>query len=217
MSTDEHWLTEHECYQKLRRAIVEGALMPNERLIEMELVRRFRASRSTIRTVLARLEQEGLVERERYRGARVRMVTLEEASEILEVRMALECLIVRHAAERGTDEEVFRLQTILGVMRDKRQRGDLIGYSEGNASLHRAIAEMSRHQTATRLLDMLNSQSVRFQYRTILAPARPDQSLAEHATIVSAIAARDPDSAEAAMKIHLSRVHDVLRSTHVRL
>jgi DNA-binding FadR family transcriptional regulator len=58
----------------------------------------------------------------------------------------------------------------------------------------------------------LSSQIVRFQYRTVLLPGRPDHSFAEHTALVDAIAARDPDAAEAAMQRHLLRVADALRS-----
>ncbi|WP_067933353.1 GntR family transcriptional regulator [Alicyclobacillus kakegawensis] len=204
-------LTEEECYQRLRKAIVEGTLMPHQHLVEMDLVKSMNASRATVRTVLARLEQEGLVERERYRGARVRMVTQAEAAEILEVRAALEALIARHAAMRATDADVTVLKEILEDMRRCQERNDLISYSEGNARLHRKLVEIAGHQTAGRLLDTLSSQSVRYQYRTIMAEGRPENSLREHKEIVDAVAARNPDAAEEAMKIHLAHVCETVR------
>ena len=55
---------------------------------------------------------------------------------------------------------------------------------------------------------------MRFQYRTGLVPGRPERSYAEHTEIVEAIAARDPDAAELAMRSHLSHVAEALRSHH---
>ncbi|MDI9259220.1 GntR family transcriptional regulator [Alicyclobacillus sendaiensis] len=211
MEVSSQGYTEDECYRRLRDAIIDGTLMPSQRLVEMDLARWLGASRATIRTVLARLEQDGLVERERYRGARVRHVSHEEAVEILEVRMALECVIARYAALRATDEDVRRLEEILSWMRRQYEGNDLLSYSDGNAKLHRTIADISRHQTARRLLDTLNSQSVRYQYRTILAPNRSAASMEEHERIVDAIRRRDPDAAEHAMRVHLSHVCDTLR------
>ncbi|WP_062305406.1 GntR family transcriptional regulator [Alicyclobacillus sendaiensis] len=211
MEVSSQGYTEDECYRRLRDAIIDGTLMPSQRLVEMDLARWLGASRATIRTVLARLEQDGLVERERYRGARVRHVSHEEAVEILEVRMALECVIARYAALRATDEDVQRLEDILSWMRHQYEGNDLLSYSDGNAKLHRTIADISRHQTARRLLDTLNSQSVRYQYRTILAPNRSAASMEEHERIVDAIRRRDPDAAEHAMRVHLSHVCDTLR------
>jgi DNA-binding GntR family transcriptional regulator len=74
------------------------------------------------------------------------------------------------------------------------------------------ILELSRHETAKRLSQTLSSQLVRFQYRTVLLPGRPERSHAEHIEIVEGIAAHDPGAAEQAMRLHLSRVAEALRS-----
>ncbi|WP_254611567.1 GntR family transcriptional regulator [Paenibacillus sp. JMULE4] len=110
-------LNEEECYLRLKEDICRGILMPNQHLVELDLAKSYGAGRAAIRTALARLEQEGLVERERYRGARVRLVTEEEAIEILEVRTALEGLAARRAAENATDEDEGVLQDILHEMK----------------------------------------------------------------------------------------------------
>jgi DNA-binding FadR family transcriptional regulator len=65
---------------------------------------------------------------------------------------------------------------------------------------------MSGHSTALRLIRALNSQTVRYQFRTILIPGRPAASVAEHAAIVEAVVAGRPDDAENAMRNHLFNV-----------
>jgi DNA-binding GntR family transcriptional regulator len=198
---------------RLREAIIMGRLQPNERLIESDLAQSMGVSRTVIRTALARLEHEGLVEHERHRGARVRLVEEGEAVEILEARAVLEGLAARLAAHRATRPETGELKAILKAMARLRKAGDLLGVSEENARLHRRIIEISGHATAARLIAALNSQMVRFQYRTILLPGRSERSLAEHTAIVDAIATGDPDRAEAAMRTHLSHVADALRES----
>lgn len=84
--------------------------------------------------------------------------------------------------------------------------------SDQNAVLHRRLLEIAGHETARRLISTLKSQLVRFQYRTILLPGRSDASFHEHTEIVDAIARRDPQAAEAAMRAHLSHVADALAS-----
>jgi DNA-binding GntR family transcriptional regulator len=198
-------------YEDLRAAIVNGELLPGERLIEEELSARLGLGRAAVRMALVRLEHDGLVQRERHRGARVRRVSEVEAIEILEARAALEGLAARHAALDADEAAIDRLREIVAEMRRLREAGDLIGLSNGNARLHAAILEASRHETAKRLSRTLSSQIVRFQYRTVLLPGRPDRSLAEHASIVEAIVARDPDAAEQAMQRHLLHVAEALR------
>ena len=199
---------------RLREAIVTGQLQPNERLVESELAGSLGVSRTLVRTALARLEQEGLVQHERHRGARVRLVEAHEAVEILEARSVLEGLAVRFAAQRATPQDIDELRGIAEQMRRLREADDLLGVSEENARLHRRLIEIGGHATASRLISTLNTQLVRFQYRTILLPGRGERSLSEHIAIIDAIAAGDPEAAEAAMRTHLSHVADALRRAH---
>jgi DNA-binding GntR family transcriptional regulator len=198
---------------RLREAIITGRLQPNERLIESDLAQSMGVSRTVIRNALARLEHEGLVEHERHRGARVRLVDEGEAVEILEARAVLEGLAARLAAQRATRHDTSELKAVVKAMTRLRRAGDLLGVSDENARLHRRIIEISDHATAARLIAALNSQMVRFQYRTILLPGRSERSLAEHTAIVDAIAAGDGDGAEAAMRAHLSHVAEALRES----
>lgn len=200
-----------ETYERLRQAILSGDLQPNERLVESDLVTTFGASRAAVRTAIVRLEQDRLVVHESNRGARVRAISLQEAVEIVQARAALEGLAARHAATAATDADIEELQSITREMEKMRDRGDLLAMSDRNAILHRRILEVSRHETTQRLIAMLNSQMVRFQYRTILAPGRPDRSLAEHKAVVAAIAAHDGAKSERAMRQHLDAVASALQ------
>jgi DNA-binding GntR family transcriptional regulator len=200
-------------YTLLRRAILEGELLPNERLVEHDLVQRFEIGRAAIRTALARLEQDGIVEREPFRGARVRLISIAEAIEILEARSVLEGLAVRSAALKATAKDVKALRAILKRMQERFKAGDLLGGSEVNTELHKTLLEIAKHSTATRLIEGLQAQNVRHQFRTILVPGRATHSLEEHRAIVEAVAAHDADAAEHSMRLHLSHVLEALRQT----
>ena len=202
-----------DAYERLRDLIYAGELMPNERLIEIDLADRLGVSRAVVRTVLVRLGQDGVVVLTPNRGARVRMVTEAEAIETLQARAVLEALTAGLAAERATAREITAIRRVLAGMSAKLDQGDLLGYSEGNAVLHAAIIQAARHETAQRLIAGLRAQLVRFQFRTILVPGRPPVSFAEHTAIVEAIAARDRGAAETAMRHHLSHVESTLSKT----
>jgi DNA-binding GntR family transcriptional regulator len=193
-------------YDALRAAIVRGDLAPNARLVEADVSSEFRMSRGAVRTALIRLEQEGLVVREPHRGARVRQVSDDEAVEILQARAVLEGLAVRQTAERIDAAGSARLQACLDRQRELLELGDLLGASDANAELHAALLELSGHGTARRLIRALSSQTVRYQYRTILIPGRSAASVSEHAAIVEAVIAGRPDDAENAMRSHLFNV-----------
>lgn len=211
MPTAEKATEAQTAYRRIREAILAGELLPGQRLVEKDLSERFGLGRAAIRTALARLEQEGLVESAPYRGAWVRAISKEEALEVLEARMALESLAARHAALKTTPEGVARLRAILREMEAKKAEGDLLGMSELNALLHRTIVELSGHKTAARLIEALRAQGVRHQYRTVLVPGRPDRSLEEHRRIVEAIAKGDGEEAARAMAEHLQGVMEALK------
>ena len=200
-----------EVYQRLRSEIVSGGFHPNERLVEADLALRLDAGRTAIRAALVRLDQEGLVSREPNRGARVRLVSDREALEIEEVRVILEQLIVRQAAQRVTAADLRELRRSIVRMRERLAQNDPMGYSGLNAEFHQRIWTIADHGTAGRLLANLKSQSIRFQYRTILRPGRTASSLREHEAIVEALASRDSDASEAAMRQHLSHVVETLK------
>ncbi len=199
-------------YDNLRDAIVRGDIAPNSRLVEADLTSTFQMSRGAVRNALIRLEEEGLVVRERHRGARVRHVSDAEAVEILQARAALEGLAARQAAERIDEDGAERLLECLARHRALLEAGDLLGASDANAELHAMIIELSGHGTAKRLIRTLSSQTVRYQFRTILIPGRSAASADEHAAIVEAVVAGKPDEAEQAMRQHLFNVAEALRT-----
>jgi DNA-binding GntR family transcriptional regulator len=183
-------VSEPDAYAALHAAIVAGELSPGERLVEGELAERLGVSRGAVREAIMRLGHEGIVVRERNRGARVRRFTPAEAIEILEARAALESLAAGYAAIRRTEDEARELRGLVADMARLLDHGELLSISERNAVLHRRILEI----------------------RTVLAPGRPPSSLAEHDRIVSAIAAHDRGGAERAMRDHLTNVAFALAS-----
>jgi len=199
-------------FDALRDAIVRGDIAPNARLVESDLSSTFEMSRGAVRTALIRLEQEGLVVRERHRGARVRQVSDAEAVEILQARAVLEGMAVRQTAERIDDAGIERVTACLARHRELLEGGDLIRASEANAELHATLLELSRNGTVQGLIRTLNAQTVRYQYRTILIPGRPARSLAEHTAIVEAVVGRRPDDAESAMRDHLLSVAEAVQT-----
>jgi DNA-binding GntR family transcriptional regulator len=83
--------------KKIRDAILDETFKPGERLPESELAEMFKVSRSPIREALFALENEGTVTTEPYRGAILKPLSAEEASDIAELRLALITLAARPA------------------------------------------------------------------------------------------------------------------------
>ncbi|MEQ6897013.1 GntR family transcriptional regulator [Microbacterium sp. KR10-403] len=198
--------------QRLREAIQSAEFAPHQRLIEADLSERYGASRASVRTALLNLTNEGLVERLPNRGARVRAITVDEAVEIVEVRMELESLVARKAAEKATAKDEKALRTLRDRIETAAASGDLVEYSRVNQELDHRLREISDHATATQLLERLRAQSARHQFRLAFVPGRAATSAPEHIAIIDAILAHDPQAAEKATRAHLAGIADLLRS-----
>ncbi|WP_128376199.1 GntR family transcriptional regulator [Streptomyces cavernae] len=196
---------------QLRQAILRGDMAPAQRLVENELAEQFGVTRASIRAALIDLAAEGLVERIRNRGSRVRVVTVEEAVAITECRMVLEGLCAAKAAVEASDEQLTELADLGAAMSKAVADGEPVTYSELNQELHARIRQFSGQQVAVELLDRLNAQLVRHRFQLALRPGRPQQSLSQHLAMIEAIRSRDPQAAEAAARAHLSSVIDALR------
>lgn len=196
--------------QVIREAILDAQFAPHQRLIEADLSERYGVSRASVRTALLNLAGEGLVERLPNRGSRVRAITVDEAIEIVEVRIGLETLCARKAAENLTPADAEELRALRADIEAAIGSGDLMGYSRLNQELDRRIRDLSRHGTATQLLERLRAQSARHQFRLAFHPGRAATSAPEHVAIINAILAKDPDAAEAATRAHLSGIVEVL-------
>ena len=199
--------------ERLRQAILSGDVAPGQRLVEEELAGLFSVTRASLRAALFDLTAEGLVERIPNRGARVRAVTMDEAVAITECRMALEGLCAAKAAELVTESQAARLQQLGEEMERSVADGEPLKYSALNHELHRRIREISAQAVAADMLERLNGQLVRHQFRLSMRPGRPQASLPEHLAMISAITARRPAEAEAATRSHLRSVISALRET----
>ena len=167
-------MSEPDAYAALHAAIVAGELSPGERLIEEELAEQLGQSRGAVRGAILRLGHEGLVVRERNRGARVRRFTPEEAVEVLEARAALESLAAGYAALRRTDDEAARAA---GARRGDgaaaARRGSCWRCPSATPSCTGASSRSRGTSVARDIGARLHSQVVRFQFRTVLAPGPP--------------------------------------------
>lgn len=192
--------------EMLREGMRVGDYVPGQRLIEADLIEEFNASRGAVRSSFAMLETEGLVEKVRHRGVRIRSLELDEALEIVEIRAMLESMCVAKAAENASAEDCEVLRHIVAEMGGAVDESDFERYSALNDRLHVAILDISAMKVAPNIVRRLKIQQARFSIRLAMQPHRPSISLPEHREIVEAVCSRDPERARTAMKEHLCSV-----------
>jgi DNA-binding GntR family transcriptional regulator len=197
-------------YQRLKQDIMSGVYSQNERLVEAPLTQALGVSRNTLRTVLARLEQEGLIVLEPNRGGRVRAFTLDEAHDMLRVREVLEGLVAGLAATRATPEQRAGLRTIVAESGQAFADDDVMRYSALNRRFHEQVIEAAKSPQAAAALDSLHFPLVKFQFQVALVPGRKLENLEEHRMLLRAIEAGDADAAERAGRLHVQRIRATL-------
>jgi DNA-binding GntR family transcriptional regulator len=191
-------------YDALRDLIVTGKILPNERIVEATYAEMLGTNRANIRRALARLEQEGLIVSEPFRGARVRRITQEEAVEIFEVRGALEVLLVHHATEWATESDKERLRGLRKKLNDALPKDDPVAVGAVSRQMREELWRISRHATAVGLVGSLNSQLVRIWFQSIMMPGRIESIVEEMNDLCDAVDAGSAAKAAKAMR----RYHD---------
>jgi DNA-binding GntR family transcriptional regulator len=191
-------------YVRLRDMILSEQVMPNERLVEQEYALRFGTNRSNIRKALVRLEQDGLVVLEPFRGAHVRRITASEAVEMFEIRGELEVMLMPHVVERATGADKAELLVLADRMREAARAKDANAVALASRALREALWRISGHATAMKLRAGFNIQLVRNWYRTSTLPGRADAISEQLCTVVDAICEASAGKASKAMR----RYHD---------
>jgi DNA-binding GntR family transcriptional regulator len=192
-------------YQALRRAIIEQALAPGTKLPEDGIGEHFGMSRTLVRSTLARLQSEGLVDTKPKRSATVAKPTLKEARDVFAMRRVLEREAVRLVIDKWTPE----LGAVLEGNIREEEAAAAIGDPRVSIRLagefHIALAALADNALLRRYLGELVSRC-----SLILAlygrPHSSECAISEHRAIVDALRRRDAAGAIALMDEHVGSV-----------
>jgi DNA-binding GntR family transcriptional regulator len=202
---DRRKMTDWVC-DELREAIVNLRLRPGEPLREAALAEKLGVSKTPLREAFARLEQEGLVETTSFKGAVVTGYSERDLKEIYELRALLEGAAARSAAEHANDATLRALRDVLDRSRALRDAGDLVGLAELLGRFDVIVYSQVTNDRIGALIDNLRAHLTRIGKLTEDIPGRVEASVEEHAAIVDAILARNPDEADRLMRVHIASV-----------
>ncbi|MHB0970376.1 MAG: GntR family transcriptional regulator [Thermoanaerobaculia bacterium] len=194
---------------RLRSDILEGKARPGEWLRQERLAQEIGASQMPVREALKRLAAEGLVEHVPYRGVRVVEFSVEDVEDLYACRVFIEGMAARYAAANITDEEVRELRDLHERMLACETPRELPEYRELNRRFHTLLFSASRRSYLIRTLGQLWAAFPTMLWSNIphaataSAPGRDEADAREHEAIVQALAARDPEAAERAVREHV--------------
>ena len=188
---------------RLRPLIIDGTLPPGTRLRLVPLARRLGVSVMPVRDALRLLEADRLVVVTPRRGAVVSTLSFEDAEETYAVRVALESLCARHAAERLTDADVVRLDALFANMAEAAVRDALDPFIRADHRFHEALyAAAGRPRLIEQIAD-LTERSRRYLPQLYRAWQMAEDPLEAHRPLLEAIHARDPERVAALTREHM--------------
>lgn len=203
-----------EVYSALKARLAELAadLTVPVRVREEELAEALGVSRTPVREAMRRLEMEGVITVQPRRGARLMPTSLPGYLEWLAIREMLEGLAAREVARDGAPDVALRLRAIFSGFDAAAIAARPADYATANAAFHALMIKESRNQLLERTWQSfghLKMAGLRFIERLNRGP----QSLSEHHDIIDAIAARDPDRAEALARLHVRQLREHVAAT----
>jgi len=199
----------------LRRAIISGRLEPGQRLTERELMGMMSVSRTVIREALRQLETEGLVAIVPNRGPIVRELTKVEANDLYQMRSVLEGFAARLFAENAADADIARLEGELDAVEKAYAVGDAETILETKNAFYRTMSVGAGSATLAQMLDTLHARISRWRALGLShadrRSGRSEETIGNLRAVLAAIKARDPDEAEARMRVETRQAAEEVR------
>lgn len=217
-----------QVFEQVRELIYRGELKPGEQLLpERELANSLEVSRTTVRNAINKLVTLGLLEHRQGKGTFVTIPNGDQGNplasilavddvtihDLLEVRLGLECNAARMAASRATPQDILNLSKANKEMEETVKTGAL--GNEADAAFHMAISFATKNPVQIHLMrnfyDLLFLGIKKNLSHLWDDPDNIDSVLAAHTKVYEAIANRQPDAAEVAMREHIEYVQEWFR------
>ena len=198
-------LLKEQAYDELKALILAGEFASGSFLSERALADRLGMSKTPIRTALERLEQERFISISPQQGVVVRELTLQEIRDHYDIRVALECFVVKRLVNRLTDAQLEALDANLETMRRQIESGNDTYAMYADADFHLLLGNFYGNHEISRVMQHQREKL----YRVVTKlhenhPHRTRESLAEHLAIVEALKVGDGDLAADNMLAHLN-------------
>jgi DNA-binding GntR family transcriptional regulator len=191
-------------FRLLREAIITLQLRPGDMLSEADVSRQMGVSRQPVREAFIKLSEIGLVEIVPQRGTFVVKISKDDVSNAQFVREAIEVAIVRRACEVATEADLAEIRRVIEEQKDALKRDDRADFLALDEAFHGAVAEAARCAAARRSIEAVDAQLDRVRFLSLPLFAHMPTIIASHEKILAALEARDADTAERAMREHLS-------------
>ena len=199
-------------YEGLKKRIIGNSLKPGEPLNEGILSKEMKISKTPVREALQQLERDGFVENVPGRGCFVSRISFQDVKELFETREILECEVIRRATLKGDPERIEGVRKKFEFLESNGEKTPKSQFKAGDrihAYLFESFGNNRLNEIYRRLLEHV--ERLRIYFFTQAHEERSEESYKEHLEILNALASRDPERAEQAMRAHLRNAMDFLK------
>lgn len=179
----------------MRDDIARGRLALGERITIDELANRYGASHMPVREALRRLLGEGLIERQRGQGTRVRRMDLAFVRNLFETRNALEVVLARAAARNCSADDIATLAQIEEIRITHVEQGDFSSALRINHQFHRTINKIGRNPQADSILEQTWVLVAALWHQYEYGPERFAGVASDHKNLIRALRMNDSEGA----------------------
>ncbi len=201
-----------ELVERLNDMIVDGSLLPGERLNERALCERFGVSRTPLHEAILILAREGLVEITPRRGTRVAVLQVEQVRDIIELLGGIEALAGELACERASDAAIATVRSNHEDMLGFFETGDMLGYFKANEEVHGLIVAAAGNAELAAQHRSLRARVLRALFMPNFRAERWRAAIKEHEAFIEALVARDGHRLSRLLREHKQRTWEELRS-----
>ncbi len=191
-----------KAYSLIKEKVVTLELPPSAVIDEQLLMEELDLGRTPIREALQRLDAEGLVNVVPRRGTFVSDISITDLQKIFELRIVLEGLCARLAAERITRDELEKIKLVLSDL-DDVHNGNSVALMIIDKRFHRLLYRAADNEFLTEVSDRLYDQSLRLWYLVLARLDDVRHSIEQHHEILNALAEGDQDRAELLVQSHI--------------
>ena len=190
-------------FKSLEKAILSGEFLPGESLTEQSLSFELGVSRTPVREALRQLELEGLVKTVPNKGAEVVGLSEKDVDDIYTIRVHIEGLAARWAAENIKDEDICKLRDTLELQEFYAAKGDSDRVKSLDSTFHEALYKSCDSNPLRQILSQLHNNIQRSRGLSIQSAGRASAAVEEHRRIFEAIEAHNGDLAEKEAQTHI--------------
>lgn len=210
-------LLRERVYATVRRWIVDGVLLPGERVRDVDLAGRLGVSRMPVREALTRLADEGFVEMAANRWTRVAPADPDDARRIYPIVWTLETLAIRSSVD-GLGAGEFALMRDANMrLREAIARGDAVAASSADRELHAVYVEATGNEELAGILADLKAKLRRLEIVYFGGSVIAERSAVEHDELIAALERRDIAAAVALVRDNWERSYErILTRTRAR-